>query len=295
MSLDPFAAFESRVAALPRLGLGISTEFGAAKTGLDPVALRRAHPELVEFLEIGVDLERGVDATARAWCAAGWPTTYHFLDGNLEEAESLGDAWLGAVGSLARELGAAWLCGDAGLWHLGPRDRGHGLLAPPVLCADSARAMAENVRRVRESVALEVLPENPPAHVYLGDLHLLDYFARVADGADSGLLLDAAHLAIYQRATGHAPLDGLDGFPLERVLELHVAGGSEFRHGGRRFVDDGHGPTPLGDTWEILAHVLPRATRLRALVFECERNTAAEVVPTFARLARELGGSARAR
>jgi len=291
---DPSASFESRAGALPRLGLGISTEFGAAKTGLDPVALRRAHSGLVEFLEIGVDLERGVDDTARAWCAAGWPTTYHFLDGNLEERESLSEEWLAAVGGLARELGAAWLCGDAGLWHLGPRDRGHGVLAPPILCAESAAEMAENVRRMRESVGLEVLPENPPAHLYLGDLHLLDYFARVADGADCGLLLDVAHLAIYQRAAGHSPLDGLDGFPLERVLEVHVAGGSEFLHGGRRFVDDGHGPTPIGDTWTILAHVLPRAARLRALVFECERNAEAEVVPTFERLARELGRAAAA-
>jgi uncharacterized protein (UPF0276 family) len=291
---EPSARFESRVTALARLGLGISTEFDASKTGLDPVALRRARPELVQFLEIGVDLERGVDATARAWCAEGWPVTYHFLDGNLEEAESLSGEWLAEVGALARELGAAWVCGDAGLWHLGRRDRGHGLLAPPILCSDSARAMADCVRRVRESVELEVLPENPPAHVYLGDLHLCDYFARVAEGADSGLLLDAAHLAIYQRVTGHRPLDGLDGYPLERVVEIHVAGGSEFVHQGRRFVDDGHGPAPLEDTWRILAHVLPRARNLRALVFECERNTAAEVTPNFERLARELAGAARA-
>src|SRR5215470_311388 len=209
-AFDPRAPFAARAAALPRLGLGVSTEFGASASGLDPLALRRARPELCEFLEIGVDLERGVDATARAWCAEGWPTTYHLLDGNLEERESLTAEWIGEVAGLARELGAAWLCGDAGLWHLGPRDRGHGLLAPPILCVDSALAMAENVRRMRECLSLEVLPENPPAHVYLGELHLLDYFARVADGADSGLLLDVAHLAIYQRVTGHRPLDGLD-------------------------------------------------------------------------------------
>ena len=291
MRFDPLAPFERRSAALPRLGLGISTEFGASAGGLDPVALRRARPDLVEFLEIGVDLERGVDGAARAWCAAGWPTTYHFLDANLEESESLDPEWLAAVGTLARELGAAWLCGDAGLWHVGRRERGHGWLAPPILCPDSAHAMAENVRRVREVTGLEVLPENPPAHVYLGELHLLDYFARVADGADSGLLLDAAHLAIYQRATGRSPLDGLAGFPLERVLEVHVAGGAEFAHGGRSFVDDGHGPAPLADTWQILAFVLPRATRLRALVFECERNTPSEVIPGFERLARELGAA----
>jgi uncharacterized protein (UPF0276 family) len=284
MAFDPRAPFAARAAALPRLGLGISTEFGASSTGLDPLALRRARPELCEFLEIGVDLERGVDATARAWCTAGWPVTYHLLDGNLEERESLSAEWIAAVAALARELGAAWLCGDAGLWHLGPRDRGHGLLAPPILCADSAREMADNVRRLREASGLEVLPENPPAHVYLGDLHLLDYFARVADGADSGLLLDVAHLAIYQRATGRAPLDGLDGYPLERVVEIHVAGASEFDHAGRRFVDDDHAPTPLGDTWRIFDAVLAKTPNLRAVVFECERNTAGEVLPTFERL-----------
>src|SRR5262245_5856969 len=284
MAYDPRAAFAARAAALPRLGLGISTEFGAAATGLDPLALRRARPELAEFLEIGVDLERGVDATARGWRAAGWPTTYHLLDGNLEERESLSPVWIAAVAALARELGAAWLCGDAGLWHLGPRDRGHGVLLPPILCADSAREMAENVRMLREASGLEVLPENPPAHAYLGDLHLLDYFARVADEADSGLLLDVAHLAIYQRATGRGPLDGLDGYPLERVLEIHVAGASEFTHAGRTFVDDDHAPTPLADTWRIFDAVVAKEPNLRAIVFECERNSSAAVLPTFERL-----------
>jgi len=282
------ASFAERVARLPRLGLGISTEFGARHGGLDVLALRRARPELLGFLEIGADLERGIDEDARAWAEAGWPTTYHFLDANLEERESLSDEWLDATRAQARELGASWLCGDAGLWHIGPRERGHGVLMPPVLCAESADEMADNVRRMRETTGFEVLPENPPAHVYLGDLHLLDYFARVAGGADSGLLLDVAHLAIYQRATGRAPSDGLDGFPLERVLEIHVAGGSEFEHEGRTYVDDDHSPAPLPDTWRILEAVLPRATNLRALVFECERNREDQVLPVFERLRAAL-------
>ena len=59
-------------------------------------------------------------------------------------------------------------------------------------------------------------------------------------------------------------------------------------------MDDDHGPTPLGDTWTILDHVLARTPRLRALVFECERNAVHEVLPTFQRLARALAGAARA-
>jgi len=79
---------------------------------------------LTEGLEIGVDLERGVDEDARAWVERGWPVTYHFLDVNLEEAEDLDEAWTRDARRLAGDLGAAWMCGDAGLWHVGPRERG---------------------------------------------------------------------------------------------------------------------------------------------------------------------------
>ncbi|RIK99951.1 MAG: hypothetical protein DCC71_19615, partial [Proteobacteria bacterium] len=294
MPYDACTTFADRVAALPWLGLGVSTEFGAAAGGLDLAALRRDRPDLAGFLEVGADLARGVDDAARAWVGAGGPTTYHFLDLNLEDPADLEPAWIDATVALARELGAAWLCGDAGLWHVGPRDRGHGVLLPPVLTPASADAMADNVRRLRERAGLEVLPENPPAQVYVGELHLLDYFARVAERADAGLLLDVAHLAIYQRATGHAPLDGLADFPLERVVELHVAGATCFEHAGRRFVDDDHSPEPLPDTWEIFDFVLPRAANLRAVVYECERNPRGAVLANFERLARALGARAAA-
>jgi uncharacterized protein (UPF0276 family) len=288
------APFAERAAALPRLGLGISTEYGAGEHGLDVNALAAARPDLVQFLEVGADLERGVDADARAWARSGRPLTYHFLDVNLEEPEDLDEAWVRDTASLARALGAAWLCGDAGLWHVGPRERGHGVLMPPVLEPDSADSMAGAVRALRERSGLEVLPENPPAHAYVGRLHLLDYYARVLEEADAGMLLDVAHLAVYQRVTRRAALDGLDGFPCERVVELHVAGGRAFESGGARFVEDDHGVELLPETWALFEAVVERAPNLKAVVFECERNRADEVVPIFERLAATLAGAARA-
>ena len=107
---------------------------------------------------------------------------------------------------------------------------------PPILCEESAREMADNVVTLREASGFEVLPENPPAHVYLGPLHLLDYFARVVDAADSAMLLDVAHLAVFQKVMGHEPPAALDGVPHERVVEIHVAGGTLFVSEGRTFV-----------------------------------------------------------
>jgi len=294
-SVDRHAAdepdFTARVARLPKLGLGISTEFGAGRDGLDVLALAHARPELVRFLEIGADLDRGLDDDARAWVADGRPTTYHFLDVNLEEPEDLDAPWVDATAELARSVGAAWLCGDAGLWHVGPRDRGHGTLMPPILCRDSAAAMATSVRRLRAATGFEVLPENPPAHVLLGDLHPLEYFALVAELADCGLLLDVAHLAICQLALGRDPLDGFEDFDLARVVEVHVAGATPFEDGGHTFYDDDHSPEPLAATCRILEHVVPRAPNLRAVVYECERNRTADVLPTFERLRAQLAES----
>ena len=46
-------------------------------------------------------------------------------------------------------------------------------------------------------------------------------------------------------------------------------------------VEDDHTVDVLPDTWQIVDHVAPRATALRAVVFECERNSIDEVVPGF--------------
>lgn len=289
MPFDPDLPFAERVRRLPALGVGISTEFGAGRDGVDVNRLAEERPELVRFLEIGVDLERGLDDDALRWVASGRPVTYHFLDLNLEEREDLDAAWLADAGALARSIGAAWMCGDAGLWHVGPRERGHGTLMPPVLTASSADELADNVRALRDTVGLEVLPENPPAHAWLGDLHLAEYLARVAERADCGLLLDVAHLAIYQDATGRAPLDGLDALPLERIVEVHVAGAAAFEHEGRVFHDDDHGLAVLPATWTILESLAPRLSNLRAVVLECERNQRDGILELFGALRGRLG------
>ena len=149
--------FLERVTALPRLGLGVSTEYGAHATsaGLDVERLHREHPHYAGFLEIGIEIARGLDAEALRWTQAGRPTTYHYLDINLDEPEDMDPAWLASVRELIEVLSPAWLCGDAGMWHFGPRDRGHMLLLPPVLCDEAASAMAEGIATLRGAVARE--------------------------------------------------------------------------------------------------------------------------------------------
>ena len=63
--------FDQRVTALPFLGLGVSTEYGAGVSdgALDVMRLRREHPEYASFLEVGVEVAKGLDDDDRAWVA----------------------------------------------------------------------------------------------------------------------------------------------------------------------------------------------------------------------------------
>lgn len=288
-------SFDDRVKRLPRLGLGVSTEYGAgdAPGALDPAELRAHDARYGGFLEVGVEVAKGLDAHARVWAASGWPTTYHFLDINLDDPDDFEPSWLADVSRLCATLKPAWLCGDAGMWHFGRRDRGHMLLLPPILIPEQVAPMAQGIARLREATGLEVLPENPPGTAFVGELHLLDFFGRLLHEADTGMLLDCAHLALYQRLMGHDPLTGLDGFPLDRVVELHIAGGTVHDHGGFAWVDDDHGTEILPDTWGIAEYVADRAPNLKAVVVECERNPLSTVLPMFAAVRQRLAPDAR--
>lgn len=285
------STFQDRAQELPRLGIGVSTEYGAAAQAgsLDLWALRENTPQFAQFLELGIEIEKGVDEDALRWIGEGLPATYHFLDINLDDPDDFDPAWLSAVREWVDALDPAWLCGDAGLWHFGPRERGHMLLLPPILSDECATKMAEGIVRLREATGREVIPENPPGAVFIGDLHLLEFFARVCERADTGMLLDCAHLAIYQKTQGHDPLAGLEDFPADRIVEMHVAGSQECELEGYRYYEDDHTPAVLDDTWRIFSEAAARASNLRAVVFECERNPTDACIPGFERIAEILG------
>ena len=102
------------------------------------------------------------------------------------------------------------------------------------------------------------------------------------------MLLDVAHLALYQKAMGYEPLEGLSSFPLERIVEIHIAGASSIEVEGLEILEDDHTVNVLPETWQILEWIAPRLPNLRAVVFECERNPIEKCIPGFERIADVL-------
>jgi hypothetical protein len=91
-------------------------------------------------------------------------------------------------------------------------------------------------------------------------------------------------LLSFQLTAGLAKETGLDGFPLERVAEIHIAGGLVASRGERTVYFDAHAEPVREELFELLALVLPRCTTLRAVTYEADGHTDEVAAANLARL-----------
>lgn len=179
-------------------------------------------------------------------------------------------AWLQGLQRDVAAFGCQWFSE-----HLGFADAGGGhatlpLPLPPT--ADAVAAVTANLR-VLQAVHPVVAFENNADLFCLGDpLAQPQFFAAICERADAWLLLDL-HNAFAQCRNLGVDLDSwLDRLPWDRVLEIHLSGGSESdpdwlpsRRTLRLDSHDGAVPAPV---WRAFERALPRAANLRAVVLE---------------------------
>jgi hypothetical protein len=104
---------------------------------------------------------------------------------------------------------------------------------------------------------------------------VLDFMGRLHAQTGCPLVLDVGHLVAAQLASGLPLETGLDGFPFDAVIEVHVAGAVITRTPeGRGVYLDDHGQPLRSEVLALLAEVLPRCRALRALVFEGDGHPA---------------------
>lgn len=182
-----------------------------------------------------------------------------------------------AAAASAREL-------EAGHWseHLSfnrvgdpGAERQAGYLLPPVPTPESAAAAVEHVGRYQDTWDRPFLVETPTSYVrpHPGDLTDGEYVAAVAQGADCGILLDL-HNIWANELNGRQCVDAfLDTIPLDRVREVHVAGGD---HLGDLYLDSHVGPV-APELLDLARRVLPRLPNVRAVLFEAVPHSVADL------------------
>lgn len=285
---------------LPVLGVGASLSFGVDP---DPVALaeHRRGPSFIEYA--GAVQHTWLSGPMDRLRARGVPLLYHPSCLNLWGTFGNPDGWLDAVAAHVRAAQSAWLAQDVAIC-FASEEPGYsiqlGYFVPPILSEASLASAVERVLEVKARVPAPLLLEPAPVTFQIGDLHVFRWLGELARRTDCGLLVDAGHVVSHQLARGKdlatGLLDDLDELDLERVVELHIAGGyirEDPSGSGRSVYIDAHDLPVLPETWRVARAVLEEAPHLRAVCVECEGALASQILPLLEMTRERVGHAAK--
>jgi uncharacterized protein (UPF0276 family) len=141
-----------------------------------------------------------------------------------------------------------------------------GFLLPPLQTWATIDAAAEHIAAYRQQLDRPFLIETGANYLrpVPEELPDGDFIAHVVERGDCGILLDLHNLWTNERNGRQSVSDVLAALPLERVLEVHLAGGFEM---AGYYLDAHAGAVPAA-LLDIAAAVLPRLPNVRALVYE---------------------------
>jgi uncharacterized protein (UPF0276 family) len=283
---------------LPWRGLGLSSNLSASDPP-HPYRLLDEEPELFDFVEYSAPLSLG-ETKKHATLFPEMhrrlkevPVLFHPVHLNLygpvlESAKDLED-----LDAHARNVGSPWVGNDVGWWHSGGQPFPGYLYLTPPLTNEGLQDCAAHALHVQAGLSMPLALENPAVIARRGDMHVLDFMARLQSRTGLPLLLDLGHLFSYQ-LSAELPLEtGLDGFPFDRVIELHLAGGVVTRRWARRFYVDDHTQPVREELFQLLEKVLPRCTSLRAVTFEGDGHPPEVALITLRRLRNLVPRQAR--
>lgn len=259
---------------LPRLGVGVSYR---AVWGSD-VLLQRDRLDCLEVIA-----EHYLDRTPRAErelaeLGAAFPLVPHGIGLSFGTDAPLDPDHLRKVARLVERVGPPWFTEHLAYTEAHGWDVGH--LAPLPLTREAVDAVCRNVRLWREAVGVPLLLENITKMVVLpGELSEAQFTTEVVERSGCGLLLDLHNLHTNAVNHGFDPFEFLETLPLERVGQIHLAGGREDEDGYRY---DSHSAPPPEPVWELLRFVAAR-TELNAVILEWDQEQ-----PPFEVVLREV-------
>jgi uncharacterized protein len=191
---------------------------------------------------------------------------------------SVGYAVGGSTPSDARNLPAlratfdrlkpAWWSEHASLQTTGCGEdrRALGFLMPPIQSRSSVDTIVDNIRRLQDDFGLPFAFETGVNYLRPrpGELPDSEFWGSIAERADCGILLDLHNIWANERNGRQSVASVVEGLPLERVWEMHLAGGQPYKG----YWLDAHSDLPPDELLALARRVVPQLPALHALVFE---------------------------
>ena len=183
-----------------------------------------------------------------------YPVVLHGVSLSIGASEPLDLDYLRQVKTLATRIDAAWVS-DHLCW-----TGAHGInlhdLMPLPYTEEAVHHVANRVRQVQDILGRQLLLENVSSYVTYraSQLSEWEFISAIAEAADCLILLDINNIHVSAFNHSFNPHDYLNGIPIARVRQFHLAG----HQNQGDYIIDTHDQPVIDAVWELYAAALRR-------------------------------------
>jgi uncharacterized protein (UPF0276 family) len=207
-----------------------------------------------------------------------YPLIPHGVSMSIGSVDPWDETYLNQFQQLAETIQPAWFSDH--LCYSGIQGAYFNDLIPLPRTKEAIDHAVKRIRFIQHHFQRPYLVENISFYLQYPQNELADqhFLAEILEQADCGLLLDVNNVYVNSQNHGTDPYEFLNALPLERVVQIHVAGHTKYPEG----IVDTHGNPVCDGVWELLEWVLKRS-RPSGVLLERDLN-----LPDFSELEGEL-------
>jgi uncharacterized protein (UPF0276 family) len=182
-----------------------------------------------------------------------YPVVQHGVSLAIGSPDPLDFDYLKKLKTLTRKTKTPWVS-DHLCWGRLPGAHYHDLLPLPYT-KEVIKYVVERACIVQDYLELPFALENLSSYVsYRNDeMTEWEFYSSVVEQADIYMMLDINNIYVSSRNHGFNPMDYVNNIPLNRVLQIHLAGHKD--HGA--YVLDTHDDFVRDEVWALYAEVYP--------------------------------------
>lgn len=267
--------------SLPVLGAGIGLRkehFDSLKSADLPVNWLEIVPE--NFMNFG-----GYPQAILELCANRWPIVSHGVNLSIGSLDPLNGEYLDRLKTVLAQTRALWYSDHLCFTSIGG-GYFHDLLPLP-FSHEAASHVIARIRKLQKIIKLPFLLENPSYYVQAPGAQMdeAEFFGKVLEGADCGMLLDVNNVYVNSRNHGFDAKEFIRKLPLHRVAQIHLAGHKDC---GDVIVDTHEGPI-IQPVWDLYRFTMEALGRPVSALIEWDTNIPPlETVVEEARRAQDI-------
>lgn len=235
------------MSSLPNLGIGL----GLRVPHYDDIFRLQPDVDWFEIISENFMVDGGKPLEILDKILERYPVVQHGVSLAIGSAAPLDYEYLKKLKALTKKTKTPWVS-DHLCWGRLPGAHYHDLLPLPYT-KEVIEYVSERARIVQDYLELPFALENLSSYVTFkqDEMTEWDFYSAIVEKAGIHMMLDVNNIYVSSRNHGFNPREYYKNIPLEKVLQIHLAGHSDFGD----YILDTHDAPVRNEVWDLYAEV----------------------------------------